>query len=219
MDPTKLWFNTPETDTLCRGGTNGPAHPTQIYAIEKYVDTGMSFLDYGCGSGTTLEAIINYSKDKNDFSLDYTGTDVIPKNIEWDKKQWPDFKFVLNTKVNKITQPDKSFDVVFSRHVVDHMECFDCAVDEHCRVAKELVIIILWYSLNEGEEDIIKNIDYRHEPNGKLYPTEFLNSYSRKKVKKYLENKEGWEVIEFTEHLGTESPTGGDTVICLKRKS
>ena len=47
MNPEELWFNTPDTHTLCRGGGNGPAHPSQLYAIKKYVERGMYFLDYG----------------------------------------------------------------------------------------------------------------------------------------------------------------------------
>jgi len=208
MDPSKLWFNTPETDILCRGGDNGPAHVSQLYAIEKYVKQTDTFLDYGCGSATTFEALSRIGYPMKD----YLGLDIIPKNIEWCKQNFPLGHFEVNTQVNKITQPDKSWDVVFSRHVVDHMNSFEDAMDEHCRVARELVLVILWYSLNSTDEHIIKNIDYRHEKDGKLYPDEFLNSYSRKKVMEYLENKEGWEILEVTEHIGKE-----DIAICLKR--
>ena len=60
IDPQELWFNTPDSPTLCRGGNNGPAHLSQLYAIKKYVeplalkeDKILTFLDYGAGSGTT----------------------------------------------------------------------------------------------------------------------------------------------------------------------
>ncbi len=217
MNPNKLWFNSVETDTLCRGGANGPAHPSQMYAINKYMSIRSTkretFLDYGCGSGTTYEAMGVRTR-----FIDYTGTDIIPKNIEWDKKTFPDATWVVNTEVNKITQPDKSFDVVYSRHVVDHMRSFEDAMDEHCRVAKELVIVILWYSLNDTDEHIIKNIDYSHVPGGKKYPDEYLNSYSRTKVMDYLNNKEGWELVELTEHYGGQDAGSGDVVIVLKAK-
>ena len=210
MDPTQLWFNTPDTDTLCRGGTNGPAHLSQLYAIRKYVKDGMNLLDYGCGSATTFEAI---KTGLPDLKIDYTGTDIIPKNIEWDTKTFPEGKFVVNTEVNKITQSDKSFDVVYSRHVVDHMSGFENALDEHCLVAKKLVIIILWYSLYEGDDHIIKNIDYSHEENGRVYPDEYLNRYSKKKVLEYIDSKEDWKLLELTEEVGTH-----DIVIVLEHK-
>src|SRR3990167_9752431 len=140
VDPTTLWFNTPDTWTLCRAGGNGSEHPSQLYAIKKYVESGMSFLDYGAGSATTLEALLNYAKDKSDFYVNYLGVDIIPKNVEWCKENFKDFNFEVNPTLHKIDQPDQSWDVVYSRHVVDHMDSFEKALDEHKRVAKKLEI-------------------------------------------------------------------------------
>ena len=58
VNPDTLWFSTPDSPTLCRGGGNGPNHPSQLYAM-KYVRPRMTFLDYGCGSATTYEALKN----------------------------------------------------------------------------------------------------------------------------------------------------------------
>src|SRR5437667_151849 len=81
--------------------------------------------------------------------------------------------------------PDKSWDVVYSRHVVDHMASFEDALDEHCRVAKKLVIIVLWRPLGNGEEHEIKHI----VDQGKVYENEYTNDYSRKKVLEALAQK------------------------------
>lgn len=225
MDPNQLWFNTPDTATLCRGGGNGSQHPSQLYAIKRYVNFEMTFLDYGCGSATTLEALLNYwDKVAGDWKLfdaskllakNYKGVDIIPKNIEWCKEQWPYIDFEVNPSIHKIDQPDKSWDVVYSRHVVDHMKSFEDAMDEHCRVAKKLVIVVLWYSFAKGDEHEIKNIDYRPS-GGELYPDEYTNSYSKKLCMDYLENKEGWEILEVAENVGAEV-SGRDVVIVLKR--
>lgn len=223
IDPTTLWFNTPDSPTLCRGGSNGPAHPSQLYAIKKYVEYSMRFLDYGCGSGTTLEAMI---KDgwhvvppmlwQAEFDVPYViyrGVDIIPKNIEWCSKQWPIQEFEVNPSLHKIDQPDQSWDVVYSRHVVDHMESFEKAMDEHKRVAKKLVIAILWTGFVDGDEHQIKNIvDQRGLPTEKLYPNEYTNNYSRKKVVEYLNADPEWELLELNENVG------GNQVIVLKRK-
>lgn len=213
MDPNQLWFSTIETDTLCRGGGNGPAHPSQLYAIKKYVEPDMEILDYGCGSGTTWEAL----KTELDWNpRQYLGVDIIPKNIEWCKKTFPETNWKVNPSIHKINQPDHLYDVVYSRHVVDHMKSFEEAMDEHCRVAKKLVIVVLWYSFAKGDEHEIKNIDYRPS-GGELYPNEYTNSYSKKLCMEYLENKEGWEILEVTENVGAEV-SGRDVVIVLKRK-
>lgn len=216
MDDIKnedLWFNTPDSPSLCRGGGNGPNHPSQLYAIKKYVKKGQSFLDYGAGSGTTYEAL----KDAK-ISVDYRGLDVIKKNVDWCNEYFDTDRFYYNPPLHKIDAEDKSFDVVYSRHVVDHMESFEKAVDEHKRVAKDLVIVVMWVPMATTEEHQIKNIvDQRGLPTEKLYPNEYTNSYSREKVVKYLNSDPDWELVELTEEVGTEV-SGHDWVFVLRRK-
>ena len=215
IDPNGLWFNTPDTHTLCRAGGNGPEHPTQLYAIKKYVtDPTWSILDYGSGSGTTLEAMTK-ADIKNIFR--YRGLDIIPKNVEWCKNQFKGFDFKVNTKIHEIDEPDQSWDVVYSRHVVDHMKSFEGAMDEHKRVAKKLVIVILWTGLLDSDEHEIKNIvDQRGLPTEKTYHDEYTNNYSRKKVMEYLNGDPAWKLLELTENVGSEVK-GCDTVIVLER--
>ena len=218
VDPQSLWFNTPDTHTLCRAGGNGPGHPSQLYAIKKYWKPEMSFLDYGCCSATTYEAM---SKEWPRLMgiVDYLGVDIIPKNVEWCHNNFPTGKFEDNPSIHKIDQPDKSWDVVYSRHVVDHMKSFEEAMDEHCRVSKKLVIVVLWTGLLDADEHEIKNIvDQRGLPTEKLYPDEYTNNYSKKKVVEYLVNKEGWSLLEITENVGSEVK-GCDTVIVIQRSS
>lgn len=221
IDPQELWFNTPDSPTLCRGGGNGPAHPSQLYALNKYWWPRMRMLDYGAGSGTTYEALKNeiITSPARDMAtaIYYTGVDIIPKNTAWCKEQWPEADWQVNPSLHKIDQPDKSFDVVYSRHVVDHMESFEKAMDEHKRVAKKLVIVILWVPFSDKDEHEIKNIDYRPS-GGKLYPNEYTNQYSKNKVLEYLKSDPEWELLECTEDVGAEV-SGHDTVIVLRRKN
>lgn len=217
IDPNSLWFDTPDTHTLCRAGGNGPDHPSQLYAIEKYVSPGMTFLDYGCGSATTLEALIKkglVNEDTQSQGIYYKGVDVIPKNITWCQENWPKSNFEVNPTIHKIDQPDKSWDVVYSRHVVDHMNSFEEAMDEHCRVSKHLVIVVLWRPLGESDEHQIKHIIDQ----GKIYENEYTNDYSRKKVMEWIEAKKPeWELVELAEGVGKEVK-GWDVVIVLQRK-
>lgn len=212
IDPQSLWFHTPDTFSLCRGGSNGPDHPSQLYAIKKYLKpVPMSFLDYGCGSGTTPEAII---KEYGKMPFFYLGVDIIPKNVDWCVEKFPSCMFSVNKSLHKINQLDQSFDVVHSRHVVDHMESFEEAMDEHCRVARKLVIVTLWVPMSDTDEHDVKNI----VDQGKVYENEYTNSYSRKKVMEYLDKKQrqGWKLLELTENVGSD--VGGfDWVIVLER--
>lgn len=206
----ELWFQLPDTFSLCRGGGNGPNHPSQLYAIRKYVKPGSSFLDYGAGSGTTYEALLT----RDEPLVKYAGLDIISKNVEWCNERFKTDVFEHNPSIHKIDKPDKSWDVVYSRHVVDHMSSFEEAMDEHLRVAKKLVIVVSWVPLSESDEHQIKNI----VDQGKTYENEYTNSYSRKKVTEYLDQKqkEGWKLLEFTEEIGSEV-FGHDWVIVLER--
>lgn len=208
-----LWFNTPDSHTLCRAGGNGPDHPSQLYAIKKYVQDGMTFLDYGAGSGTTFEAIRRDMPWLN--TLYYEGLDVIKKNVDWCNDHFGVNLFKYNPTIHKIDAPDQSWDVVYSRHVVDHMNSFEEAMDEHCRVARKLVIAVFWVPLSESPEHEIKHIIDQ----GKVYENEYTNSYSRKKVMEWIKSKEPeFELLELTEGVGKEVK-GHDWVIVLRRKN
>jgi len=208
-----LWFSTPATDTLCRGGHNGPDHPTQLYALKKYWNPlSDSILDYGAGSGTTYEAI---QKAWPEVAVRYRGLDVIKKNADWCNKHFKTDVFHYNDGLHVIDAEDKSFDLVYSRHVVDHMDSFEKAMDEHKRVARNMVIVVGWVPLSNQDDHEIKNIDFRPS-SGRLYPDEYTNIYSRKKVQEYLKDPE-WEVLEFSEEVGVKHG-GHDWVIVLRKK-
>lgn len=210
-----LWFETPDSASLCRGGGNGENHPSQLYAIEKYCESGQSFLDYGAGSGTTYEAILN---KWNDMPFKYRGLDVIKKNADWCNEHFNTDVFKWNPTIHKIDEPSKSWDVVYSRHVVDHMSSFEGSMDEHKRVAKKLVIVVLWVPFSTNDDHEIKNIiDHRGTPDEILYPDEYTNQYSEKKVREYLNGDSEWELVELTKEVGAEV-SGHDIVIVLRRK-
>ena len=87
IKPDQRWFNLPDSNTLRRAGGNGPHHPSQLYAIIGYVQSGMNLLDYGCGSATTYEAL---KLDLPNLEVKYRGADIIPKNTEYCKSIYPE---------------------------------------------------------------------------------------------------------------------------------
>lgn len=201
------WFDLIPGGQLCRAGGNGPNHPSQLYAVRKYVKPGMSFLDIGCGAGTTIEALLSEKID-----VKYRGVDRAKKQINWCRKMWPDQEFELED-AEHLEEKDASWDAAYSRHLVDHMPSFEIGLDEHCRVAKKLVIIVLWVTPDpEGEEHHIKPI-FDH---GKVWEGEFTNQYSKKKMMDSIGKKKDWKLLEWADEVGAEF-SGHNTVIVLEK--
>jgi SAM-dependent methyltransferase len=208
------WFATSVKDTWCRMGGNGPINVSQLMPLIKFTRDGESFLDVGCGSGTTIDAIDAIKRD-----VKYKGVDFIDSMVTWLREHYPTREFDVQD-ARHLKEADRSWDVVWSRHVADHMKSFEGAIDEQCRVANKRVICVLWYGMNDTDEHIIKNIVDGPEGNRKTYEDEYLNEFSRKKVKEYLNNKEGFELIEFRENVtwqGDKDGKGRDTIIVLER--
>lgn len=219
MEPIKSedrWFNTPVKETWCRLGGNGPINVSQLMPLVKFTRDGESFLDVGCGSGTTIDALDAMKRD-----VKYKGVDFIDSTVSWLKEHYPVREFDVQD-ARHLKEADRSWDIVWSRHVVDHLESFEEALEEQCRVANKRVICVLWYSFTDGDEHIIKNIIDGPADNRKTYEDEYLNQFSRKKVKAYLEEKckNGWQLLEFREHVsweGDKQGKGDDSIIVLER--
>jgi len=219
IDSKDRWFDTTEDNVLCRMGENGPITVTQFMPLIKFTYDYESFLDVGCGSGTTIDALNAIKR-----IIKYKGVDIIPHRIEWLKKTYPPYKFSPSSfefeiqHASQLKEEDKSWDTVWSRHVIDHVESFEKAMDEHCRVAKKRVICVLWYALTDAEEHRISHVTY----DGVVYKDEYLNQYSKSKIKKYLDDKcsMGWKVSEYLKEVswqGDRKGKGEDTIIVLER--
>jgi ubiquinone/menaquinone biosynthesis C-methylase UbiE len=198
-------------------GGNGPITVTQLMPLIKFTKDYESFLDVGCGSGTTLDAINAIKR-----IVKYKGIDIIPHRVEWLKNKYPYYQFNPTTvefavqHAGKLEEEDKSWDTVWSRHVIDHLQDFEKSMDEHCRVAKKRVICVLWYKMTDDDEHKISHVTY----DGVVYEDEYLNQYSKKKVQAYFDNKKDWKVIEYLQDVSWQGDRGGkgqDTIIVMER--
>ena len=202
------YFDTIDTGALCRGGGNGPFHPSQFRGLS-LVSKGESLLDVGCGSGTTAECILKHFKDRD---IKYKGIDQVKRHIDWCKKEWPELDFEVQ-EAKKLKEPDNSWDVVWSRHVVDHVSSFEKTIDEHFRVAKKKVICILWYPFSDTNKHSIKHVKYGE----KTYKNEFLNQYSLSKVLWFLKSKyPEWRLSCFF-NIALAMNKQGDTLFYLEK--
>lgn len=135
-----------------------------------------TILDAGCGACPEYVGIKNMYKD-----VKYTGMDITPKLVEYNKSK--NIDCILGS-LNNIPFEDNSFDIVHSRHVVEHMSNIEKPLGEMIRVASQRVFISFFIKPTEGNEHII-NLD-NEGTKGEVYH----NRYSKILIDKFLnENK------------------------------
>ncbi len=122
------------------------AHTTQYEAILAHVKAGESVLDSGCGEG-----VIPIMLAKRGIAS--TGSDLSRPNIEHAnqlaKSQGVEsLTTFLEADAERLPFADRSFDVVISSHVLEHLPDFDQGFRELCRVARKRVIVALPTGLN-----------------------------------------------------------------------
>lgn len=99
-------------------------YPLQLaqYLIQKYgLQKGMKVLDNGCGRGEFLQAFAH-------FGMEVSGTDVSDYCKE---------AKIVDLNTDSLPFPDNSFDVVFSKSVIEHIENTGHYMNEMRRVLKE----------------------------------------------------------------------------------
>lgn len=122
------------------------AHYQQYESILKFINSGISVLDAGCGEG-----VLSVMAAKK--GADVTGSDISQPNIK------RCIKYALENEVKDKTNfvvadledlpfPDNSFDLVVSSHVLEHIPNFDKGLKEIMRVSKKRAVIAIPTVLN-----------------------------------------------------------------------
>ena len=81
--------------------------------------------------------------------------------------------------IQKTELDDSNFELVYCRHVFEHLPEFNKALEEMLRIAKKYVIVVFWMLNDDTEEENIISYDERLG----LYH----NKYSKKKIYSYLD--------------------------------
>jgi histo-blood group ABO system transferase len=124
------------------------------------------------GPGIFIDYNMFFSK-KNDIT--YKSIDITNKIVKKAKELSIDCK---QSSIEDIAYTDSSFDLVYCRHVMEHLDYYVDALEEMIRVSNKYVCVIFWL-LSDGD-DII---DYNNTLN--LYH----NQYSKRKIEELLTNK------------------------------
>ena len=116
-------------------------HQSQYDAIIFYISSEMTVLDAGCGEGSISLLLA-------ERGIASTGVDLSTPNIERARQEatsrgCSSLTTFLVGDAEHLPFPDKSFDVVVSSHVLEHLPNFDAGWQELCRVARTRVVVAL----------------------------------------------------------------------------
>jgi len=131
-----------------------------------------SILDIGCGLCDTY-----YGYKNDNYNIEYTGLDNCKYFVDKAKDQNIN---IIDSDMIKINVPDNSYDVVYGRHILEHLPTYKISLNEFIRIAKFEVIIIFFIKPDDNLEEI------RYTDDNDLYH----NKYSKNDIENNLINYE-----------------------------
>ena len=121
----------------------------KAWEVMKHIDYGNSVLDVGFGSGMVLRRIKEIRPN-----LYISGCDFSKEAIKFLSARLPINEYFWCNANKEIPKPDKSFDIVVSTEVIEHMDSPEHFIKELARVARNKIIITTPYgdkSCDSGE--------------------------------------------------------------------
>lgn len=162
-----------------------------------------NILDAGCGGCPEYYGLKDTKQD-----LDYTGLDITPKIVEFNKSKEIN---CVQGSLNEIPFSENSFDVVHSRHVVEHMEDIEQPLKEMIRVSRKKVVISFFISP-------LQNWSYEHktsldnpDTSGEVYH----NCYSKVLIEKQLDKNKKVEKYSWV-NLPTDNAAKSALIVDVK---
>jgi ubiquinone/menaquinone biosynthesis C-methylase UbiE len=150
------------------GDVNAPSRQVLRRFLSTISPKPETILECGCGLAIDHGWI-------SDLDIKYSAIDFTPKLVELGKSSGIDIK---QSNIEQIDYPDHNFDIVYCRHVLEHLSYYEAALTEMLRVAKNMVIVIFF--INPSHDPDI--IDYNNET--KLYH----NRYNIIKLQNFLKD-------------------------------
>ncbi|MCC6952621.1 MAG: class I SAM-dependent methyltransferase [Deltaproteobacteria bacterium] len=144
-------------------------------ALENYIisNTGLNsrVLDAGCNTG-----VEGYRLFASGYAGQYVGADSNPLALSHalENLTGRPASFLLSD-LAAIPFPDKSFDVVFSKDVIEHAPTFEPILSELCRLTRGVLVLSMFIRMREGDDEI------RPHPDGY-----YLNRYSRPRLLSFV---------------------------------
>lgn len=144
------YYQKSDKNIMMSGGGQGLDHPTRK-AIWELIPDGSSVLDVGCCNALMWEQAKRDGKD-----IKYNGYDIMAETIERNRQVYPECTFYSGDASDLGQFADNSFDIVNSRHVVDHLPHYAYHLMEMYRVAKKRVIMTTWRQLRTDDQEKLR---------------------------------------------------------------
>jgi len=116
--------------------------------VRKLFGNFNTFLDAGCGACPEYDGLKSMYSNFN-----YTGLDITPKLVEFNKSQNIN---CFQGSLNSIPFPDSFFDVVHTRHVVEHMNNIEKPLSELIRVSSSRVFVVFFIRPSDSDNHHIQ---------------------------------------------------------------
>lgn len=126
-----------------------------------------------CGPGLFIDWDRFFSVDAVQRQTQYRALDVTPRLVQLGRQKGVK---VDEGSIEAIPYNDGAFDLVYCRHVLEHLPTYKTAITEMMRVANDAVICIFWKMDTEGPTDHIEYNTVEDVPNV------YHNTYSQKAI-------------------------------------
>ena len=182
-DWEKGWVNF-SPDIFLRKNQPQIEHPIRKIIFDEVVNSGKSVLDAGCGS------CMDYPRYKKQ-GIKYTGVDITEHFIDYAHSIYPeiDARFC---SILSLPFKDNSYDVVYSKSVLDHMHPndIDNAIKELWRVSRRKMMLAFDYAPVNKPQLIVF---------GKKF---YANRYDERELTKTIRGLNGFKELRIKRNLG-----------------
>jgi ubiquinone/menaquinone biosynthesis C-methylase UbiE len=184
--PYEIWWQEkladPKMMRLFQSWLGNLNAPSRIVARNYIMDRQYkSILDVGCGLCTELEGY-----RKSGYSIEYIGIDITERLVENSKKSG--INCMIGSAEN-IPLPDRVVDVVYARHLLEHLNYYEKALLEMIRCARREVIVVFFIKPQEKDD----TINYGQHYGYYLYH----NCYDKRKLENFVSKISRVKAIEW----------------------
>lgn len=137
-----------------------------------------------------------FGLQRDGIKIDYYGVDIASQLVEQSVRNGIN---VTRGSIEHIPYSDRAFDIVYARHILEHLDYYEKALAEMMRVAQKEVMVVFFIKPTTSSEDQMK-----YEELCGHYV--FNNCYAREKLEKYIFSHPRvknvvWEPVGATEEI------------------